>query len=743
MDTVPAVGAIVEATGLVMQAELNGVKGEVVGQQEDCAVVNFDDQLKALKPKNLKLVTPAFSVGMMLQAHGLQSRLELNNLVGKVVNVQFANNSTVYTVEFPTHGVIMVKAKNARLPTDLPAADFPVGTSVEAHSLQSEVSLNGKVGVILSHQTNTGTIMVQFPAPHGTMLLKPTNLKKAQCATVDFPVGTEVEARGLQSKTSINGCTGVVAGHRQGPDATTQVIVKFPVHGTMALMPANLKKTSDASVASPQSPPAAPQPESPATMYPVNTRVTAHSLVKQTALNGVAGLVVGHQPESGQLIVQFPQPHGTHALLMKNLTQATANFTSVPSPAPSTATHDPEISKALKSIAPLPLPEVLCEGWLNKKTPAVGREYDRRWFSLRGQVLVYYEEKGRISLSASHECVQSGEGFVLTGPGMSRKFELKADKPELNEQWMAALNRAAKGGTGQNALQLLETLESAGRYQVQCHWLNEYPKISAKEYIEAMGKGTVVHQNGVGGGEEADRVREEMVGMQRKYEEEKVSLQDMVSRLNSEMEEVKRQLEEARQQTDVPEAVNTEEEKQALEMEINKARSEASVLKEQIGRVEAEKAGMGSELEKLREEMRALEEKFRQQEEVVAQQKKQVGDLEAALAAKPVHQEVVGKPAEHHYAAPTPQPVVAEPDPVPELEPESTQEEPELPQFPVPVEDAPAPEPVAVSEPAPVVPAEPEPELEPAQPEPTQPEPTPAPAPAVTIDGSSAFLLAD
>eukprot|EP01064_Diplonema_japonicum_P015262 TRINITY_DN229_c2_g1_i5.p1 TRINITY_DN229_c2_g1~~TRINITY_DN229_c2_g1_i5.p1 ORF type:complete len:761 (+),score=230.65 TRINITY_DN229_c2_g1_i5:54-2336(+) len=760
MDAVPAVGSIVEATELVMQSDLNGLKGEVVAHQEECAVVNIDGKLKALKPKNLKLVTPAFSAGMMLQAHGLKQRGELNGKVGKVINVQFSDGSTSYTVEFPSHGVIIIKASNACLPTELPAADFPPGTSVEAHSLTSEVSLNGKVGVILSHQTDNqmkGLLMVQFPAPHGTMLLKPTNLKKAQCATADFPVGAEVEARGLQSKTVINGCCGTVAGHRQGPDGTTQVIVKFPVHGTMALMPVNIKKTTDSSL---QSLPTV-QAENVASLHPVNSRVMAHSLQQQKSLNNVTGLVVGHQQETGHVMVQFPPEHGTHALLTKNLSKATT----APAPTPSapTATHDPVIASALKSIRPPPLPEVACEGWLNKKTPAMGRDYDRRWFSLRGQVLVYYEEKGRISLSPAHECAASGESFILAGPGMSRKFELKADKPEQKDKWIAALKSASKAASGAQTLHSLETLETAGRYQVQCNWLAEYPKIGAKEYVMAVGSNGVANGNHSppapvqnANNEEVQRLMEQMQESQKRYEEEKESMQAMLTRLNEELNEARMQVAAASEQTT---QVNGEEERQELEKALSEARNESAGLGKNLSVATEENTSLKAEVERMKQEMAEMAAKVNEQEQKLQENSRLNEEVVAApepaaeAVAAPVV-EAVPEPAPvpvaetvAPVAAPAPEPVqVAAPEPVQVAAPEPVQI--------IPLQDEPKdstdtphhPQSTCEEPPRPVTPPEaipPVPAISEPAPAAAEPVPVPVPAPAVTTDGSSAFLLAD
>eukprot|EP01059_Diplonema_ambulator_P002150 TRINITY_DN11785_c0_g1_i2.p1 TRINITY_DN11785_c0_g1~~TRINITY_DN11785_c0_g1_i2.p1 ORF type:complete len:389 (+),score=192.69 TRINITY_DN11785_c0_g1_i2:32-1168(+) len=89
--------------------------------------------------------------------------------------------------------------------------------------------------------------------------------------------------------------------------------------------------------------------------------------------------------------------------------------------------------------------KLLYQGYLKKKTPSivVGRDYDRRWFVLRGSSLIYFEEKGRIPLDdktvigfADKDAV----AFTIEHPKISRKYELKCDNHEERDRWMAVLS---------------------------------------------------------------------------------------------------------------------------------------------------------------------------------------------------------------------------------------------------------------------------------------------------------------
>ena len=513
--TIPPVGSIIEAHGLVSRSELNGQQATVNDHskppgREECVVAQFKTGAPvALMMKNVKVISVPYNVGETIEAHGLVAKKELNSVCGKVINKQFTNSMNIYTVEFPSpHGVMSLKESNARRPTTGGSiSDFPVGTVVEAHGLIQEKGLNGKTGTVASTQGDV--LVVQFEQPFGTMSIKMSNLriKSAPPAavtsepaaviaeptppqpeqtngsnpTIDFPVNCEVEATGLQSKVTMNGAIGTVAGHRTAGDGsgTWHIIVRFPIHGTMALLPQNLIKKESQTPAT--------------TTFPVGTSVVAHSLQSRTDLNQCEGVVVGHCGID-QVVVQFPVK-GVVTLKVSNVTKGDDSSVSqqqqqqlpisILSPDHSSTalvrnSNDYiNLMENINSLQPVPMQPSACEGFLNKKTPAMGRDHDRRWFSLRGQQLIYFEEKGRINLTPDYTILPAeGNGFSISGPGMSRKFELKADTPAAKMNWLKALESCTKSGytpVCPNATAIVH-LESACRAQMMHDHLAFSPK---------------------------------------------------------------------------------------------------------------------------------------------------------------------------------------------------------------------------------------------------------------------------
>eukprot|EP01060_Flectonema_neradi_P022191 TRINITY_DN3046_c0_g5_i1.p1 TRINITY_DN3046_c0_g5~~TRINITY_DN3046_c0_g5_i1.p1 ORF type:complete len:916 (+),score=247.72 TRINITY_DN3046_c0_g5_i1:65-2812(+) len=521
---IPPVGSVIEAHGLVSRSELNGQQATVNDHskppgREECVVAQFKTGAPvALMMKNVKVISTPYNVADTIEAYGLVAKKELNGISGKVINRQFTNSMNIYTVEFPPpHGVMSLKESNARKPTTGGSiSDFPIGTIVEAHGLVQEKGLNGKTGTVTSVQGEL--LVVQFEQPFGTMSVKMSNLRikvkppttenstpaaKESSATgsgpqpdqsngsnptIDFPVNCEVEATGLQSKLTMNGAVGTVAGHRTASDGsgTWHIIVRFPIHGTMALLPQNLIKK---------------QAEPPATTtLPVGTSVVAHSLQQRTDLNQIEGVVVGHCGLD-QVVVQFPQK-GVVTLKLTNVTKSDSTGASTNGVQPQLQQHSQQVTvptptgqvpissmrnsdeyialkELINTLEPVPMQPAAYEGFLNKKTPAMGRDHDRRWFSLRGQQLIYFEEKGRINISAEHS-IQPAEnnGFTVSGPGMSRKFELKADTPASKKNWIQALLACTKpgGATPCANTTSLTFLESACRAQLCSDFIATAPK---------------------------------------------------------------------------------------------------------------------------------------------------------------------------------------------------------------------------------------------------------------------------
>jgi len=92
--------------------------------------------------------------------------------------------------------------------------EFPAGALVEAHSL-SAAELNGLQGSVVGPQSGGERFRVEFAAPNGEKALKPANLKVLERVPKDpFPVGATVEVHSLASAAgaAFNGKKGKVLG---------------------------------------------------------------------------------------------------------------------------------------------------------------------------------------------------------------------------------------------------------------------------------------------------------------------------------------------------------------------------------------------------------------------------------------------------------------------------------------------------------------------------------------------------
>eukprot|EP01062_Namystynia_karyoxenos_P023781 TRINITY_DN19211_c0_g3_i2.p1 TRINITY_DN19211_c0_g3~~TRINITY_DN19211_c0_g3_i2.p1 ORF type:complete len:1136 (+),score=305.31 TRINITY_DN19211_c0_g3_i2:110-3409(+) len=502
----------------------------------------------------------------------------VNGQKGTITGAQDGN----YTVQLPPpHGVMAVRGVNLKLasggaapaapPPAAPrtAADLPVGTEVEAHSLVQMQSLNGAKGKVTQHRTapdGTQQIVVQFGPPHGMMALRLQNLRKpgdaaaaapaapapapappvaapaaapaaspesppAALSASSFPVGARVEAHGLVSMKNLNGAQGKVHSHRKAADGSDQVVVAFdPPNQMMALRPANLRLIG-ASAAAPPTPPAAtPQPApalpTPATVglptapapapapvpwaaapapapaspsagipggYSVGQMVVAQGLRNQQHLNGKRGTVLeGRRMPDGteQVVVNFGPPHGTMALRPINLVSAIATSSLGAGVPASTGTTLAEVMLRMTQVEIPPLARVILEGFLEKKTNAAGRDYDTRWYVLRKNYLIYYEEKGRLYLSEDSKCYATEDTkFTLktkkseAGKTSSslKEYHLKAQRAETKQRWVDALKAAAAGRPNfqDPAFREIQALQVAGRACVEAAYWEELPRMPA------------------------------------------------------------------------------------------------------------------------------------------------------------------------------------------------------------------------------------------------------------------------
>jgi len=115
-----------------------------------------------------------FPSGCLVEAHSL-SAAALNGLQGRVGGLQGEER---YSVEFPEpNGQKALKPANLKRVEEDDANsmdNFLIGATVEAHSLSAE-ALNGVRGKVLGPKEDR--VNVEFPEPHGTKALKPSNLK--------------------------------------------------------------------------------------------------------------------------------------------------------------------------------------------------------------------------------------------------------------------------------------------------------------------------------------------------------------------------------------------------------------------------------------------------------------------------------------------------------------------------------------------------------------------------------------
>lgn len=114
-----------------------------------------------------------FPAGALVEAHGL-STPTFNGLQGTIVGPQ--PDGTRFRVLFPApNGEKALKPDNLKVIERVPAPvePFPVGATVEAHSLASAADFNGMRGTVLGVQGDR--VRVEFPT--GEKALKPANLK--------------------------------------------------------------------------------------------------------------------------------------------------------------------------------------------------------------------------------------------------------------------------------------------------------------------------------------------------------------------------------------------------------------------------------------------------------------------------------------------------------------------------------------------------------------------------------------
>ena len=114
---------------------------------------------------------------------GLATQRELNGAHGSVIGIHGLGERARVIVQLEDADVVepvSFRAGNIRVvePSDLAPSPFVIGGVAEATGLQNDVSLNGKRGRIAGVQmSQDGTIcaLVQFAAPHGKIMMHPSN----------------------------------------------------------------------------------------------------------------------------------------------------------------------------------------------------------------------------------------------------------------------------------------------------------------------------------------------------------------------------------------------------------------------------------------------------------------------------------------------------------------------------------------------------------------------------------------
>eukprot|EP00754_Rhynchopus_humris_P023932 Rhum_TRINITY_DN14852_c29_g1::Rhum_TRINITY_DN14852_c29_g1_i1::g.123567::m.123567 len=137
-----------------------------------------------------------------------------------------------------------------------PAERFPRASTVEAHSLQGDVILNGLRGEVQGIEPPgsplEGRVQVRFAFPHNDKALKEGNLRRIFQAE-DFTVGMEVEGRGGAG----------------GGEAVRGIVAAVDISGNVSVAPSGGGATvsrepeSLSIVAVPSAAPASPQPQQP------------------------------------------------------------------------------------------------------------------------------------------------------------------------------------------------------------------------------------------------------------------------------------------------------------------------------------------------------------------------------------------------------------------------------------------------------------------------------------------------
>eukprot|EP01062_Namystynia_karyoxenos_P047673 TRINITY_DN36083_c0_g1_i1.p2 TRINITY_DN36083_c0_g1~~TRINITY_DN36083_c0_g1_i1.p2 ORF type:complete len:538 (+),score=118.63 TRINITY_DN36083_c0_g1_i1:92-1615(+) len=304
----PAVGAEVEAHGLVNLRELNGAVGIVRahGRTEDgapAAVVDFEAPHGRMKLRQQNLRPAAapsahgHPVGSRVRAHGLSHTTDLNGACGVVTGHRTAPDGTRQcVVRFgPPHGVFVLR--ECYLETTAPSDRGSAAGGQEIRSDPVPVAAPAAAPEAPAPAAE---------APAGPVALQPPRPAAAAPAPAGCPAeGRVVELSGFSQLPHLNGLRGPVLGYRDRAPGVRQMIVRLPApHGAMAVRPQNAT--------------AVPEEE----LCPVGSAVRAQGLVQRRDVNGELGEVIGFRDEPGgrrSVVVSFRAEIGALALLAANV----------------------------------------------------------------------------------------------------------------------------------------------------------------------------------------------------------------------------------------------------------------------------------------------------------------------------------------------------------------------------------------------------------------------------------------
>ena len=322
------VGSTIEIHSLQRLKDLNGTKGKVIGHKIasnglECMITELPDGSKHLiKPNNGILVIDkgtCHPIGSTIKLRHMADE-SLNGKNGKVTKLVKGNFNLdameILTKEGKTviaypENTILISHPTAPSPATSPkpqaknSSSFPIGSTIEIHSLVKMQELNGKKATVTAHkQLKDGTQALEVTFPDGKkQLMKTSNAKIVATGaasspaspapvnnTAEFPIGSNIVLHSLVKVPELNGKHAKVTAHKKLSDGTQGLEATFPDGKKQYLKPANAKLVQVA--------PSTPQAKPPNDNFEIGTSVVLHSLKKKSQLNGMKGTVVAYKEDT-------------------------------------------------------------------------------------------------------------------------------------------------------------------------------------------------------------------------------------------------------------------------------------------------------------------------------------------------------------------------------------------------------------------------------------------------------------